>query len=70
MRHYFSSNNVRLLAASLHMETQSPNDRSLKNQEEYSRPWVSRGFVFRIRPDLWLISFDRYIDKFLGNANF
>ena len=34
------------------------------------RPWASRGFVFHLWPNLWLISFDRYVDKCLGNVNF
>ena len=35
----------------------------------YSRPWASKGFVYHIRPNLWLILFDRDIDMSLGNAN-
>ena len=34
------------------------------------RPWARRGFVFHLRPNLWLILFDRYIDKFWRNINF
>ena len=33
------------------------------------RQWARRGFVFHLRPNLWLILFDRYVDKFWGNVN-
>ena len=37
LRHYFSSNTVRLLAwTSLQLETQSENDQSVTNQKEYT----------------------------------